>query len=543
MELVHATDIIFRFDGQVENLLEKVSFSIDESSRIGLVGDNGAGKTTLLDIIRGHLAISGGNLNISQGTAIGYLPQEVRLEVDITLRDYLWQADNKLFDLRRRLADSEKASPQYAEAVARFYDAGGGELDASIKKILAGFNISEDKLDITLTKLSGGEKTKVAMARILLQKPGLMLLDEPTNHLEIASLEWLDQYLPASSLPYIVVSHDRRFLDKCVLKIWELGNKNLTIYSGNYSFYKNRKETEIRRQIQRYENQQKKIKKLKEAAQQRRQQAARMEKFKLSRSVTKRGGIRKRDDGSGRSGVSSADKMRSARAVEKRIQQILEKDKVENPHLDRERKITFTSVPLKTPVVLKIESLKKSFGRHTVIKNLHMVVNNRARLGIIGCNGSGKTTLLRIITGYLKPTSGSFVWAPRAKVGYFSQEHETLDHTRSIIEEVLQGRQQGQSRARTILGRLNLRGDKVHQAIGTLSLGERSKVALAKILFSDANVLVLDEPTNHIEISAREAFEEALEDFTGTVIIASHDRYLLDRIALQVFDIENTRLL
>jgi ATP-binding cassette subfamily F protein 3 len=451
-------------------------------------------------------------------------------------------AREDLYPIKSRLEVLDKSSIEYADLISRFYDGGGGEFDAQVKKVLAGFDIEEAKLDLGVSRLSGGEKTKIALARILLRGPDIMLLDEPTNHLEIASLEWLEEYLRDGTIPYIVISHDRRFLDNCVKEIWELKNKKLNVYAGNYSFYKNERDLEIRRQQQQYENQQKKISQLKAAANKRRQEASSVENFKFKRSISKKGSVQKRDAGSGRSGVSSSDKMRAAKAVEKRIEQMLEKEKAEKPRLDRERKITFSTRPLKTPVVLKVRNLIRSFGEQTIFANINLSVGNQDRLGIIGRNGSGKSTFLKIITGNLDAGGGLYRWTPQAEIGYFSQEHETLDNSQTILDEVLQGNQAEQTRARWILGRLNIRRDKVFQTVGTLSMGERSKVALAKILFSDVNILILDEPTNHIELSAREAFEDALDEYQGVVIVASHDRYLLDRITLRIFDIEKNRL-
>ena len=541
MELIRAAKLTCKHDGQAENLLEEISFSLSDTGRIGLVGDNGCGKTTLLNIINRRQTISAGDLTVKSGLRIGYLPQEVRLDEEMTTAEYLWQARDDLYRLRLKLKNCAETSVPYAQLIAEYYDRGGGEFEAFIKKVLAGFNIGENKLDVVVSRLSGGEKTKTAMARILLQSPDVMLLDEPTNHLEIASLEWLEEYLRGGTIPYIVISHDRHFLDKCANEIWELKDKGLKCFSGNYSFYKSEKEQELRRQQHQYESQQSKITRLRAAAGQRRQAAAKMEKFKHSRSVSKKGAIQKRDAGSGRSGARSSEMMRSAKAVEKRIEQMIEKERAEKPHLDRNRKISFAPDDLGNPVVLQVENLKKRFGNETILKDVRFSVSRGARFGIIGCNGSGKSTLLKIITDNLKATSGEWRWAPRANIGYFSQEHETLDNSRTILEEVLQGRDRDQTRARTILGRLNIRHDKVFQTITTLSLGERSKTALAKILLSDVNVLVLDEPTNHLELSAREALEDGLDEYTGTIIIASHDRYLLDRVVSEIYDIEKNR--
>jgi ATP-binding cassette subfamily F protein 3 len=541
MEYIRGHNIGFRFEGQADILLEKVSFSLNDAAKIGVVGDNGCGKTTLLNIMLGNLKIASGDLIMRKGITIGYLPQEVDLSEAVKVHEYLRQARANLFQLLRKIENTDESTSEYANLISEYYECGGGEYDVEIKKILAGFDIGDDKFELPVASLSGGEKTKTAMARILLRQPDVMLLDEPTNHLEIASLVWLEEYLNSISIPYIVVSHDRRFLDKCVSEIWELNDKTLTVYAGNYSFFRVEKDLKFRQQLQKYENQQSKIRQLKSAADQRRQDATQMEKFKFSRSISKKGSVQKRDAGSGKTNPRSSGKMRSAKAVEKRIEKMLEKEKAETPRLEKERKVTFPAGELKSKVVIRTKDLSMAFGSHNVFRDVNLSIEGGTRLGIIGRNGSGKSTLLKIITGNLKDFSGSFRWAPRARIGYFSQEHETLDMSLTILEEVLQGKQEEQTRARWILGRLNIRGDKVFQTIESLSLGERSKVALAKILFSDVNVLVLDEPTNHIELSAREAFEEALQDFGGIVLIASHDRFLLDRISSEIYDIEENR--
>jgi len=537
VEYIRGNNITFRYEGQSEAVLEGVSFSLSDNGRIGLVGDNGCGKTTLVDVMRGKLPVIAGDLVVHKEITIGHLPQEVRLGEELSVEDYLWQARDDLYSLKKRLDTAEGATADYAELVSEFYAAGGDVFRAEMEKVYAGFDLEGAGLGTRISTLSGGEKTKTALARLLLARPDVMLLDEPTNHLEIASLVWLEQYLAASSIPYVIVSHDRRFLDQCVTEIWELHEKGLLVYPGAYSDFRREKERRRERQAQQYETQQQTVERLRTATRQKRHEASKMEKFKLSRSVTKKGGICKRDDGSGRTVKPSA-KMRSAKAIEKRIDRMLEKDRVEKPRRLRPRKISLTESDVDARVVLRIEGLSMAFGPHTVFENVSLAVGNGVKLGIIGRNGSGKTVLLKIITGNLPPTAGSYRWNPQAQIGYFAQEYEKLDDSRTILDEVLQGKIQDQTRARTILGRLNIRRDMVYRTIDTLSLGERSKVALAQILFSDAGVLVLDEPTNHMELSAREALEEALVDYDGAVIIASHDRYLLERVATEIYDVE-----
>jgi ATP-binding cassette subfamily F protein 3 len=541
MEYIRGNSLTFRYESQPEKLFENISFSLSDNDRVGLIGDNGCGKTTLLDLIRGARHPSSGNLTIHKTAVIGFLPQEVYFEERTPVGEYLWRARADLFDLKTRMAAMRVSDPRYADLVADFYGKGGDAFDAAMRKTLAGFDIAEDKLGLSISSLSGGEKTKIALARILLVKPDVMLLDEPTNHLEIASLIWLEDFLRDLPKPYIIVSHDRRFLDNCVDQVWEMHDKRLTVYSGSYSDYRDEKARQRRKQQAQYERQQEKIDRLREAARQRRDDANRMEKFKHKRSVSKKGALQKRDEGSGRGGARPTDRMRGAKAIEKRIEQMLERDKIEKPRKVRDRKISLSQSDVEGRFVLRVEHLSKSFGEHQVFEDITLSVGNGIKLGIIGRNGSGKSTLLKIIVDEIKASSGSYRWSPQVSIGYYSQEHETLDPRNTILDEVLQGQQQEQTRARTILGRLNIRRDKVLQTIRTLSIGEKSKTALAKILFSDVNVLVLDEPTNHVELSAREALEEALDDYDGTIIIASHDRYLLDRIATAIYDIEANR--
>ncbi len=541
MEYIRGHRLSFRYEGQTETVFDDISFSLSDDDRIGLIGDNGCGKTTLLDLVRGELAASHGNLNVARDITLGFLPQEVRFGQHTPMEEYLWSARPDLHDLKLKIASGDKADPRYADLVADFYARGGDIFTAEVEKTLSGFDIASDMLRLPVSRLSGGEKTKIALARILLARPDVMLLDEPTNHLEIASLEWLEEFLSGLSKPYIIVSHDRRFLDNCVDQIWELQEKHLTVFSGTYSDYRDEKARRRQKQMDAYDRQQQKIKRLQEAARERRDDADRMEKFKFKRSVTKKGRVCKRDAGSGRSGVSSSSKMRAAKSVEKRIERMLEKEKIEKPRKIRKRKIELSSADVGGRFVLRTNGLSKSFGSHRVFGDATLAVANGAKLGIIGRNGSGKSTLLKILVDELDATSGSFRWNPQVAIGYYSQEHETLDDDKTILEEVSQGNQQEQTRARHILGRLNIRGDKVFQKIGTLSIGEKSKTALARILFSNVNVLVLDEPTNHVELSAREALEEALDDYDGTVIIASHDRYLLGRVTTSIYDIEHNR--
>jgi len=542
MELVRGHGIGFTYPTAVDAILDKVSFSITTNSKTGLIGDNGCGKSTLLGLLTGNLKPSSGSLWMAEGITLGSVEQEVGLNSDATVMEFLWGARPDLWSHRERFETADATSPEYASIVSDYYAVGGDRFEAETARVIDGFSIGEDKFNLALSELSGGEKTKVALARLLLARPDILLLDEPTNHLEIESLFWLEDFLAGITIPYIVVSHDRRFLDASTTEIWEIRNGALTSFSGNYSAFREFREKEISRQFSEYRHQQDKIKRLKEAAIKRRQAAQRMDRFKFDRAITKKGRICKRDEGSGKSVRNPGKKMDSAMAIDRRIKQLIERDKKEKPRLDRERRISFSAPELKNKFVLRIENLSRSFGDALILEDVNLDVPTGAALGIIGRNGSGKSTLVNIITGNDDDYRGSYQWAPQADWGYYSQEHEQLDSDKSILDTVLGERIAEQADARTILGRLNIRRDKVYQSIASLSLGERAKTALAAILFSRINVLVLDEPTNHLELSAREAFEDALAEYTGTLILVSHDRYLLEKVTTSIYDIERNIL-
>jgi len=538
MELVQLRNLTYNHPGQVEHLLENLSASVGRGTAAGLIGKNGSGKTTLLQLICKQLTPVSGEVEYISTGRVAYLPQEVSLEDDLSIFEYLMSGLPELHSLSKKLDRLNHKSPEYARVISDFYDRGGGKLEALMDKTLKGLGMGENKLRVPLTYLSGGEKTKIALARILISEPDLMLLDEPTNHLEIASLMWLETYLKRSRIPFVVVSHDREFLDECVNEIWELKDKSLRCFSGNYSFYRETVNKERDKQQQRYDTQQSEIRKLRSAATERANDARRMEKFKYSRSVTKKGGICKRDDGSGRARANPSRMMKRAKTIERRIERMIEKEEAVKPYVDKRPKVRVPECPETTGFVLRVNSMGKSYGPVAVLNDLAFAVKSGSRLGVIGKNGSGKSTLLKALAGQIEPTSGSYHWSPQTKLGYFSQEHEILNRDATVLDEVLQGRDSETSSARSILGGLRLGSDFVNQKICKLSLGERSKVAIAKLLFSGANVLLLDEPTNHLEVQSREEFENALAEYRGTIIFASHDRYLLRVLATEVLDME-----
>jgi ATP-binding cassette subfamily F protein 3 len=542
MLFIQGKEICFKYEEATENLLENLNFHITPSSKIGLTGKNGCGKTTLFKLISGGLSINDGTLYIKDKLRTGYLAQEIPMNQSSTLEEYLW-SDNKLFELKKIIKEFEYGKVLLNETILiealADYDSGEGYLfEAELEKIITKFGFIEKDLSRPINSFSGGEKTRIAIAKLLLQKPDLLLLDEPTNHLDLEQISWLENYLSEIALPFIIISHDRTFLDQVVNTIWEIDQKNLEEYSGNYTFYKKQKEEKLERQKIQYEIQKKKIKQLEIASRDLRNKSDKFENFKAARSVKKNGGICQRDVGSGHN-LRVKSVMKKALSVESRLEKMLENEKAKKPFIEKKRQILLNSIEIKNKWVLEAYKLETWFAENTVFKDLSFSVLNNTKLAIIGKNGSGKTTLLKILAGISETFSGTLKWAPQVKIGYYAQEHENLDFSNTIIAEVSQNELKNQGFARTILGSFNISGDKIFKKISTLSIGERSKVSLAKIICSDTNLLILDEPTNSLEISAKEAFEEALANYNGTVIFVSHDRYFLNKIATEVYQMDN----
>jgi ATP-binding cassette subfamily F protein 3 len=512
-----------------------INLAIERGGRIGLVGPNGCGKTTLLKILCGELS---GFEGVRDGGPLraGILPQFLDFVSGQTGLSYAFAADEllqRLHDEILRLETSGSADNQaiLAELFAAYGENGGFELEAEIHRLADEFRLTSEMLARPVETLSGGEKTKIALLRLLLTRPDLLLLDEPTNHLDVETLEWLESYLTRSRTPFLVISHDRRFLDQCCNEIWELKNGSLTIFGGNYSFYRSEKELQLARQLEAAEQATRKISRLKTAASQVRTDADRMENFKPTRSISNSGRICKRDEGSAKALLRTQNKQKAATVLEKRIDRMIEEAEAARPFIEKKRAISFAPCHLKNSTVLRVENLTKRYGENEVLSGFALTVNNGDSLAITGANGSGKTTLLKMLAGYESADSGSISWAPDAVTGYYAQEFEQLDPEATVLDQVLQGDLTRQTRARTILGCLKLESDKVMQQIKTLSVGEKSKTALARLLFIEPDILLLDEPTNHLEIEAREALEDALKEFCGTLILVSHDRWFVDRLA------------
>ncbi|MDE0017189.1 MAG: ABC-F family ATP-binding cassette domain-containing protein [Candidatus Poribacteria bacterium] len=511
MSLIRLSNVTKLYDPDL--ILDDISVSIEHGDRIGLIGRNGTGKTTLIKIINGMLANFKGKVVSPKGLRIGYLSQEPDLARDCTLRQEML----KVFEKRRALEDKmlllaeemeTEEAPHLLEAYARIQEQherlGGYDYEHQVNRILGGLGFPEQDFNLPIRVLSGGQKSRATLAKLLLEEPDLLLFDEPTNHLDIKGIEWLENYL---NIEYngavLVVSHDRYFLDKVVRKVWELAEHKITIYRGNYSKYVETKNIE---QL------------VGERAFKKQQVFIEHEEDFIRRNI-------------------AGQRTREAQGRRKKLARLerVEKPKPDAPTL----KLNFTPETRGGNDILRCKDVGKAFGEKAIFKDLNFEVYRRDVVGIIGANGTGKTTLFRMILGEESATEGEMWVGPTLKFGYYTQELEGLNPDNEIIDEIWELRpQQTQGEIRGFLGKFLFSGDDVFKRIGNLSGGEQSRVLLAKLLLANANVLLLDEPTNHLDIPAREALEAALSEYPATLFIISHDRYLLNNLAtkLLIFD-------
>ena len=511
MSLIRLENVTKLYDPDL--ILDDISVSIEHGDRIGLIGRNGTGKTTLIKIINGMLANFKGKVVSAKGLRIGYLSQEPDLARDCTLRQEML----KVFEKRRALEDkmlllAEEMEMQeaphllaeYARIQEQHERLGGYDYEHQINRILSGLGFNELDFNLPIRVLSGGQKSRATLAKLLLEAPDLLLFDEPTNHLDINGIEWLENYL---NIEYngavLVVSHDRYFLDKVVRKMWELAEHKITIYRGNYSKYV---ETKTVEQL------------VGERAFKKQQAFIEHEEDFIRRNI-------------------AGQRTREAQGRRKKLERLerVEKPKPDAPTL----KLNFTPETRGGNDILQCKNLGKAFGEKTVFTDLNFEVYYRDVVGIVGANGTGKTTFFRMILGEESPTEGEMWVGPTLKFGYYTQELEGLDPDNEIIDEIWELRpQQTHGEIRSFLAKFLFSGDDVFKRIGNLSGGEQSRVLLAKLLLANANVLLLDEPTNHLDIPAREALEAALSEYPATLFIISHDRYLLNNLAtkLLIFD-------
>ncbi|WP_391122202.1 ribosomal protection-like ABC-F family protein [Psychrobacillus sp. L3] len=495
-------------------IFENLSLSIKTGDKLGIVGRNGSGKTTLLTLITGVELPDEGSIHFKKGTKIGYLAQIPSFSEEVsgfdvlnTAFEGLMQIQTKMKELEERLTtaaptDLEKLLQLYGDIQEEFTNRNGYAIDSEINKVIEGLQLSTF-VHQPFTSLSGGEQTKIMLGKLLLMKPDLLLLDEPTNHLDIFAVEWLEQYLVSYSGTVVIISHDRYFLDQVVTKVADLEEGEITLYHGNYSSFIIEKEEALMREFQEYEEQQKKIKKMKEAIKRLRIWA--------NEAVPPNAGLH-----------------RQARNMERALERM---EKVRKPLIDpKKMSLSFDAAPRSGKEVVVMEQVSKSYGEKVLLQDANLYVFWKERVAIVGRNGTGKSTILKSLLQELSMDSGKVRLGSNVRVGFLSQHFETLDPKAKLIDvfrsevNVLEGD------ARHILAKFMFYGPDVFKRVGDLSGGERMRLRLAQLMHQDINLLILDEPTNHLDSDSREVLEDALDDFQGTILAVSHDRYFLNKL-------------
>lgn len=510
----------------IDVILQDVSFHVNEGDRIGIIGANGAGKTTLLRMLSGELPYDSGEFYMSQDTTIGYLKQSDNFQSENTVIEEveaifsgIEQLEKDMLELSAEISarseagehgpELERLLHKYDQMNEDFRDRGGYSYKSEINGILSSMAFGEDFYNKKISTLSGGERTRLALACLLLKKPDILFLDEPTNHLDIGTLKWLEQYLKAYRGTILIVSHDRYFLDQTVNRIFEVENHKLYTYNCSYSGYAEQKRQRREAQMRKYQNQQKEIARQEEM----------IRRFKQH-------------------GTELLAKRAASR--EKRLAQIELEDRPEA--LRGKMKLQFHQNFKSGNDVLLGEGLSKSFGygsnQKHLFSNVNFDIKRGERICIVGANGVGKTTLLKILMGQQEANSGRLKVGHNVEFGYYDQEQAQLTGSNTVLEEIHDAyRLYTDTELRNILGRFLFQGDQVFLEVGALSGGEKARLSLLKMMLSGSNVLILDEPTNHLDIESKEVFEDALMDFPGTVIVVSHDRYFLNKIPTRIFEL------
>ena len=506
-------------------LFEDVSFSLNEGESISIVGPNGCGKSTLLKLIAGEERIDSGTVSIKKDAFVGYLDQtSADRKDDRKVYDILASAFTNLNEMQERIkkyekrleteSDNQELLNKYCKLVEEFSLAGGYDLSVQIYYVTNGLGIKNELLDREYNSLSGGEKTLVRLARVLLLKPQLLLLDEPTNHLDIRRIEWLEEYIKSFKGASVIVSHDRYFLDRMSNKILDLTNLTPKVYAGNYSSYLKQREVEFEKQMASYQDQQLVIKRLKEQI-----------KYFAERGMA----------------TNSATMCNRSHALQSQLDRIL-KNKVERPHEDKKYNLEFTEERKASKRVIEAKNLTvKVPNGKTILNNVSLIISSRERVALIGDNGSGKSTFIKTVLGLssgLDVTGETYVGLS-TKVGYLPQIIDFENEKMSLYEYFKDQISASEEKARRTLYSFGFNFEDSNKLVKNLSGGERIRVRLAVLLEQNVNCLIFDEPTNHIDISTKEMLEKSLEKFTGTLIFVSHDRYFINKFAQKTIEFEN----
>ena len=500
-------------------IIKSCSFNIEDHEKAAIVGINGAGKSTLLKIITGIEPADTGLVTLAKDKTLGYLSQQQNLNSDNTIYDELLSVKQYILDMEAQLrsienqmksADDtalETLMKKYSDLNHEFELNNGYAYKSEITGVLKGLGFAEEDFTLNVNTLSGGQKTRVALGRLLLSKPDIILLDEPTNHLDMESISWLENYLLNYSGAVLIVAHDRYFLDKIISKIIELDNGNATVFSGNYTDYASKKAILRNMQLKEYLNQQREIKHQEEVI-------TKLKQFNREKSIKR---------------AESREKMLNK-------MEFVDKPEILNDKMD----IKLEPNIISGNDVLTVDNLTKGFDGTVLFDNISFQIKRGERVALIGSNGTGKTTILKLINGIIPADSGSIYLGAKVNIGYYDQEHHVLDPDKTIFDEIRDAYPDlNNTQIRNTLAAFLFTNEDVFKYIKDLSGGERGRVSLAKLMLSNANFLILDEPTNHLDITSKEILENALNSYTGTVLFVSHDRYFINSTATRIIELAN----
>jgi len=519
--ILNATNISKSFGSN--EIIKDANFLVNEHEKVAIVGVNGAGKTTLLKILTGEERADSGNVILAKDAKLGYLRQINNVDSTLSIIDELYTVIEHILNMEKRMLEMQEQmqhlSGEELEALYSSYTAlthsyelmDGYAAKSKVIGILKGLGFDENDFERKINTLSGGQKTRVFLAKLLLEEPDIILLDEPTNHLDLRSIEWLESYLLNYKGAVIIVSHDRYFLDKIVSKVIDIENAEVQMYSGNYSDFSAKKQMLLDAKMKEYLNQQQEIK---------HQEAV----------ITK---------------LKQFNREKSIKRAESRQKQLEKIDRVEAPvtHIEN-MKLSLDISKESGKDVLTIHDLSKSFDEKHLFSNINFEIKRGERVAIIGDNGTGKTTLLKIINGLLSPDTGEVIYGSNVSIAYYDQEHQVLHMDKTLFDEISDTyREMNNTQIRNILAAFLFTGEDVFKKIGDLSGGERGRVSLVKLMLSKANFLLLDEPTNHLDILSKDVLESALNSFPGTICYVSHDRYFINKTATRILDLTGNRLL
>ncbi len=506
-----------------EEVLKDVTFHLEDHEKAALIGTNGAGKTTLLKLITGELTPDSGEITLAKGKTIGYLAQQQDVDADRSLYDEVKEIKRPVIDMEERIRllekamknaggiELEKMCDEYAELNRRFEQEGGYAWQSEITGVLKGLGFSEEEFSRPVRTLSGGQKTRLALGKLLISRPDLILLDEPTNHMDIESVTWLENYLAAYKGAVIVVSHDRYFLNRVVTKIIEIESGKSSVYQGDYTAYSEKKAAERHAQQKAWQNQQREIRHQEEV-------------------ITK---------------LRSFNREKSIKRAQSREKALEKTERLEKPEdADDEMRLRLEPAIESGKDVLRVQNLSKSFDGRLLFSDINFDIRRGERVALIGGNGVGKTTILRIINGLLPADTGTVYLGAKVHIGYYDQEHHVLTMENTVFEEIADAFPYlTETQIRDHLAAFLFTGDDVFKRISDLSGGERGRLSLAKLMLSEANFLILDEPTNHLDITSKEILEEALQNYTGTVLYVSHDRYFINQTATRILELAGKKLI